>query len=617
MRRSLIVFLADVVVTLICFFLAIWLRFGFSLKLFQYYNNTAFLFVVTTISYALSYFYFGLYRGMWRFASTKDLENIIKAVAVGTLINLAVIFLLTRLEGVPRTIFLIQPVLLVMSLGGMRFSYRMLRDHILSRHQVSTQVLIIGAGNGGIRLAKDMIQNPEMQARVIGFLDDDPSKQKRTINGISVLGKTDQIPEVCEKYEINQIILAMPSAKKKDYQRILTLALKTNIPVKTLPKLTDILLGKSKAMQLKDIDPEDLLGREAVKLDLLGLAQMINDKIVLVTGAGGSIGSELTRQIAHFKPKALILFELSEFLLHEIEIELKAKFPKLNLISIVGDVKNFNELKNVFTHYRPELILHAAAYKHVPLMERNPRQAVITNILGTQNVARLAREFACARMVMISTDKAVNPTNVMGATKRIAEMIVNSEQEKTNQTIFTTVRFGNVLGSNGSVIPLFKKQIETGGPITVTHPEITRYFMSIPEACQLVLQSAAMSLAGQIFVLDMASPIKIVDLSKQMISMAGYIPEVDIKIEFTGLREGEKLYEELLADEENTEKTAHQSIRIGQRRENPSEFNQFINELIGVDTEMSREQIHFLIKRLVPEFHSHLLDKQDEGAQVH
>ncbi len=613
----MIVFLADVVVTLICFFLAIWLRFGFSLKLFQYYNNTAFLFVVTTISYALSYFYFGLYRGMWRFASTKDLENIIKAVAVGTLINLAVIFLLTRLEGVPRTIFLIQPVLLVMSLGGMRFSYRMLRDHILSRHQVSTQVLIIGAGNGGIRLAKDMIQNPEMQARVIGFLDDDPSKQKRTINGISVLGKTDQIPEVCEKYEINQIILAMPSAKKKDYQRILTLALKTNIPVKTLPKLTDILLGKSKAMQLKDIDPEDLLGREAVKLDLLGLAQMINDKIVLVTGAGGSIGSELTRQIAHFKPKALILFELSEFLLHEIEIELKAKFPKLNLISIVGDVKNFNELKNVFTHYRPELILHAAAYKHVPLMERNPRQAVITNILGTQNVARLAREFACARMVMISTDKAVNPTNVMGATKRIAEMIVNSEQEKTNQTIFTTVRFGNVLGSNGSVIPLFKKQIETGGPITVTHPEITRYFMSIPEACQLVLQSAAMSLAGQIFVLDMASPIKIVDLSKQMISMAGYIPEVDIKIEFTGLREGEKLYEELLADEENTEKTAHQSIRIGQRRENPSEFNQFINELIGVDTEMSREQIHFLIKRLVPEFHSHLLDKQDEGAQVH
>ena len=613
----MIVFLADVVVTLICFFLAIWLRFGFSLKLFQYYNNTAFLFVVTTISYALSYFYFGLYRGMWRFASTKDLENIIKAVAGGTLINLAVIFLLTRLEGVPRTIFLIQPVLLVMSLGGMRFSYRMLRDHILSRHQVSTQVLIIGAGNGGIRLAKDMIQNPEMQARVIGFLDDDPSKQKRTINGISVLGKTDQIPEVCEKYEINQIILAMPSAKKKDYQRILTLALKTNIPVKTLPKLTDILLGKSKAMQLKDIDPEDLLGREAVKLDLLGLAQMINDKIVLVTGAGGSIGSELTRQIAHFKPKALILFELSEFLLHEIEIELKAKFPKLNLISIVGDVKNFNELKNVFTHYRPELILHAAAYKHVPLMERNPRQAVITNILGTQNVARLAREFACARMVMISTDKAVNPTNVMGATKRIAEMIVNSEQEKTNQTIFTTVRFGNVLGSNGSVIPLFKKQIETGGPITVTHPEITRYFMSIPEACQLVLQSAAMSLAGQIFVLDMGSPIKIVDLSKQMISMAGYIPEVDIKIEFTGLREGEKLYEELLADEENTEKTAHQSIRIGQRRENPSEFNQFINELIGVDTEMSREQIHFLIKRLVPEFHSHLLDKQDEGAQVH
>jgi FlaA1/EpsC-like NDP-sugar epimerase len=370
-------------------------------------------------------------------------------------------------------------------------------------------------------------------------------------------------------------------------------------------------------MQLKDIDPEDLLGREAVKLDLLGLAQMINDKIVLVTGAGGSIGSELTRQIAHFKPKALILFELSEFLLHEIEIELKAKFPKLNLISIVGDVKNFNELKNVFTHYRPELILHAAAYKHVPLMERNPRQAVITNILGTQNVARLAREFACARMVMISTDKAVNPTNVMGATKRIAEMIVNSEQEKTNQTIFTTVRFGNVLGSNGSVIPLFKKQIETGGPITVTHPEITRYFMSIPEACQLVLQSAAMSFAGQIFVLDMGSPIKIVDLAKQMISMAGYIPEVDIKIEFTGLREGEKLYEELLADEENTEKTAHQSIRIGQRRENPSEFNQFINELIGVDTEMSREQIHFLIKRLVPEFHSHLLDKQDEGAQVH
>lgn len=616
-KRSSIVFVSDIVITLLTLFGAMLLRYGFAYSVIEKYLTHYSLIFSTLLTYSFSYFYFGLYRGMWRFASTKDLLRIIEAVALGTVLNLTLLFLLTRLEAIPRTIFLIHPILLILSLGGIRFTYRLIKDEMKSRIDRSDKVLIVGAGNGGIRLAKDLMNNPDMKAEVIGFLDDDPSKLKRTVNGISVLGRINDVESIAKSYEISLIIVAIPSLSKSKLKKVLSSALKTGVPVKTLPKLSEVLLGKSRALQLKEVAPEDLLGRDSVSLDLASIGHMIKGKKILVTGAGGSIGSEICRQVMLFNPECIILFELSEFLLYEIEIELKAKFKDMQVLTIVGDVRNKDKLKSVFSDYKPEMVIHAAAYKQVPLMERNPFEAINTNIIGTRNVAQVSSEFLVERFVMISTDKAVNPTNIMGASKRIAEMVINDEQLKTNKTIFTVVRFGNVLGSNGSVIPLFKKQIETGGPVTVTHPEITRYFMSIPEACQLVLQSASMSRSGEIYVLDMGEPVKIVDLARQMISIAGFTPDEDIKIEFCGLREGEKLYEELLADDESTIKSHHQSIRIGIKRENIVHFSEKLEKLVTVSEYTAAHEIHMYVKSLVPEFKSYLLDSDLEDSRVH
>jgi FlaA1/EpsC-like NDP-sugar epimerase len=616
-KRSLVVFFSDMTITVLALVMAILLRYGFAFSILEVYATNWILLSSTLLSYGFAYTYFGLYKGMWRFASTKDLERIFKAVCVGTIINLVAMFLLTRLEGIPRTLFLIHPTLLILGLGGTRFAYRVFKDQMGMKLERLERVLIIGAGNGGIRLARDLAQNPEMRAEIVGFLDDDPAKLKRTINGVPVLGASGEVIEYAVKTNASLIVLAIPSMTKKDTQRILSLALQTGLPVKTLPKLSDVLLGKSRALQLREVSPEDLLGRDAAQLDMASIGHMIQGKRLIVTGAGGSIGSEICRQVIAFNPECLILFELSEFLLYEIEMELKLKHPQLNVITIVGDVRNKNKLNKTFAKFRPHMVIHAAAYKQVPLMERNPSEAIHTNILGTQNVAQTAREYGAERFVMISTDKAVNPTNIMGASKRIAEMVVNAEQTQTNTTIFTVVRFGNVLGSNGSVIPLFKRQIENGGPVTVTHPEITRYFMSIPEACQLVLQSASMSRAGEIFVLDMGEPVKIVDLARQMISMAGFTPEVDIKIEFTGLREGEKLYEELLADDETTVKSHHESIRIGIKRDNPEAFEHKLKTLLNINEQTPDAEIHFCVKSLVPEFKSYILDQENSESRVH
>ncbi len=612
-NRSMLVFFYDVTCTIGMLFIAMFSRHPLEIVIEELSANNYLIVLSTLFSFTLSFLYFGLYRGMWRFASVKDLIRIFKAVLVGTSINMLILFIFIRLEGVPRTVVLIHPALLILGLGGARFFYRLYRDQDYSSSERSEykRVLIIGAGNGGIKLARDLRNNPEMPSIVVGYLDDDPSKLGRTINGVPVVGKSTDVAIKAKELDANLIVLAIPSIDKKESQRVLGLALQSGIQVKTLPKLTDVLLGKSRAMQLNEVSPEDLLGRDAVELDRASITHMIEARKVIVTGAGGSIGSEICRQVAHLNPEVLILFELSEFLLYEIEMELRRTFPDLALITIVGDVRNSERLRLTFKKYLPEVVIHAAAYKQVPLMERNPLEAVRTNIFGTQNLARISREFKAMRFVMISTDKAVNPTNVMGATKRVAEMIVNAEQAKSNETVYTVVRFGNVLGSNGSVIPLFKRQIELGGPVTVTHPDITRYFMSIPEACQLVLQSASMSNLGEIFVLDMGKPVKIIDLARQMISIAGLVPDVDIKIEYTGLREGEKLYEELLADEETTTQSHHKSIRVGMRRGNCPDFNSKVQSLLSTTEETSNQEIHFLIKALVPEFKSYILDREE------
>ena len=616
-KKLAIIMLHDLFVVLFAFYSAFFLRFGdLSHPIFKQLNIFVFITLIIKLS---SFYFFNLYRGMWRYLSIKDLSKIIKASAFGVLGSLIVFFTINRLDSIPRTIFFIDWILLVAGLSFGRLIYRVVYEQSVSNFtdKAKENVLIIGAGNGGIRISKDLFSNPDMISVVIGYLDDDPTKLKRTINGIPVLGKIEEVESISNKFNIDLIVVAIPSLSKSKMKKVLSFALKTGLPVKTLPKLSEVLLGKSRALQLREVSPEDLLGRDSVRLDHASIGHMVQGRKLIVTGAGGSIGSEICRQLVQFNPECIILFELSEFLLYEIEIELKRKFPDLNILTVVGDVRNKKKLQCVFSEYRPDIIIHAAAYKQVPLMERNPYEAIKTNILGTQNVAQVAREFNVERFVMISTDKAVNPTNIMGASKRIAEMVINEEQSKATKTIFTVVRFGNVLGSNGSVIPLFKKQIETGGPVTVTHPEITRYFMSIPEACQLVLQSASMSRSGEIYVLDMGEPVRIVDLARQMISIAGYIPDVDIMIEFTGLREGEKLYEELLADNETTVKSHHSSIRIGLKRNNIEHFSEKLEELISVDEETSHEKIHFLFKSIVPEFKSYILDIEPEESRVH
>ena len=508
---------------------------------------------------------FSLYRGIWRYASVADLRRILLAVAVAAALIPLVLGLFRVNAVVPRSVLIIDPILLLLLMGGDRLLYRLWKENRLygDFHLQGEPVLVLGAGEAGVGLSKELLHSRDWHQ--VGFLDDDVSKQGCVLNGVKVLGKLDSLPYWGERLGVTQIIIAMPAASHQQRKHVIDLANRNGIKALTVPAFDDLLSGRVSVSQLRAIELDDLLGRDPVQLDDAGLHEQLTDKVVLVTGAGGSIGSELCRQIARFTPKKLVLFELSEFALYNIEQEMQAKYPKLDIVYLVGDVRDDMGLDQVFGECKPNVVFHAAAYKHVPLMEcRNAWQAVRNNVFGTWRVAACAKRHGAEKFVLISTDKAVNPTNVMGTTKRLAEMVCQSLQE-AGGTRFVIVRFGNVLGSNGSVIPKFREQIAKGGPITVTHPEITRYFMSIPEAAQLVMQAGCMGKGGEIFVLDMGEPVKIVDLAKDMIRLSGF-GEDDIRIEFSGLRPGEKLYEELLADDENTLPTPHPKLRIAQAR---------------------------------------------------
>jgi FlaA1/EpsC-like NDP-sugar epimerase len=514
---------------------------------------------------SLVFFGFGLYRGIWRYASVNDLRRILFAALTATAL-IPLIMLLFRIQMVvPRSVLVMDPVLLLLTMGGSRLLYRLWKENLLygNFHLRGEPVLVIGAGGAGIGLSKELSRSNEWHQ--VGFLDDDKTKQGRTLNGIKVLGNLDSLPVWAKKLGVSQVIIAIPSATHQVRKRIIDMANQNNIRALTVPSFEDLLGGRVAISQLRAVELDDLLGRDSVELDDEGLREQLTNKVVLVTGAGGSIGSELSRQIARFEPKKLVLFELSEFALYSIEQELSMLFPHLDIVYLAGDVRDDARLEEVFGDCRPNVVFHAAAYKHVPLMERhNAWQAVRNNVYGTWRVASCAQKHSVEKFVLISTDKAVNPTNVMGTTKRMAEIICQGMQSAEG-TRFVIVRFGNVLGSNGSVIPKFREQIAKGGPITVTHPEITRYFMSIPEAAQLVMQAGYMGKGGEIFVLDMGEPVKIADLAKDLIRLSG-LGEDDIQIEFTGLRPGEKLYEELLADDENTLPTPHPKLRIAQAR---------------------------------------------------
>lgn len=558
--------------------------------------------------------YGGLYRGVWRFTSLPDLVTILRAVMIGTLAIVLVLVLFNRFELIPRSSVIFYPFLLIFLLATPRLFYRLGHEqsfHFLLTNKTHNQrVLVLGAGTSGDMLVRDMLRNHGWGYLPVGFLDDKSRLYGGKVQGIPVLGSIDKVQETVESLQIDIIIIAMPAATDEQMRRVVELCEHCTVPVRTLPKLDNIVNGQVTLHALHDVAIDDLLGRAKVQLNWQIIEAGLHDKIVMVSGGGGSIGAELCRQIARLNPTALIIFERCEFNLYRVEMQLRQEFPELVLYAHLGDIVDAVAVRHIFDCYQPQVIFHAAAYKHVPLLQSQAREAARNNVLGTQVLAEVAVAQACQTFVMISTDKAVNPTNIMGATKRVAEKICQTMNSNT-KTRFITVRFGNVLGSAGSVVPLFKAQIAKGGPVTVTHPDISRYFMTIPEACQLILQAGAMGQGGEIFVLDMGKPIKISYLAKQMIRLSGKVPGKDIQIIYTGLRPGEKLHEELFHTEEKLGKTTHANILLADHRSNDwTQLTDNLTQLAQACHNYAEQNIQKVLKRLVPEWNEETQNKQ-------
>ncbi|OGA33219.1 MAG: multidrug MFS transporter [Betaproteobacteria bacterium RIFCSPLOWO2_12_FULL_62_13b] len=563
--RNWMALVHDVVAAMIAWYLAYWLRFNTEIPQYNIPNMVGAMLWVVPLQ-AVVFFGAGMYRGMWRYASVPDLQRIALAVVLSTLaIALMLVMLPPQQPPVPRSVMLLDPMLLIMLLGGSRLGYRVWKERRLRNLLGSPgrPVVILGAGDAAADLLKNLARAGDW--RVLGLLDDNPAKRGRQIQGVNVLGALDDLVALVPSLGVERAIIAMPSASHQSRRRALEICRRAGVEALTVPSYQDLMSGKVTVSQVRNIELDDLLGRDPVLLDESRLQQWIRGRSIMVTGAGGSIGSELCRQIARFEPARLVLYEHNEFALYRMEQEFAEQHPRIGLKCVIGDVKNAARVAEALAAHRPEIVFHAAAYKHVPLMEQdNAWEAIQNNVLGTWRVAEAAIAHGVEKFVLVSTDKAVNPTNVMGASKRLAEIVCQGLQAG-NATRFVIVRFGNVLGSTGSVIPKFRKQIARGGPVTVTHPEITRYFMSIAEAAQLVLQAGLMGAGGEIFVLDMGEAVKIVDLARELIRLSGY-GESDIGIEFIGLRPGEKLYEELLADDELTQSTPHPKLRIAKSR---------------------------------------------------
>lgn len=622
-RIALLVVL-DAIIVNVAFIGAYLLRFEFDVNGNQfevwfavYASNLFPITLIVLVVFALA----GIYTSMWRYAGTQELMKVVAACVASQLLILAYITFTQQM--VPRSIYIIAGLLMMVLVGGSRIAYRMLRSLRtpgafnstvlgLGRHNLMggnvTKVMVVGAGDAGASMIREIKQHPEYGKKVVAVIDDNPSKVGSRINGVKVIGDTSKIRVVARKYGIQEIIVAIPSANRKVIQAIVNECNKTRAKIKILPSLIDLINENVSIAKLRDVDIEDLLGRDPVKVNLREISGYLEGQIVLVTGGGGSIGSELCRQIAGFKPRKLVALDIYENTVFELANEMSQAFPTVEFETVIASVRDKQRLRQVFEKYRPHVVFHAAAHKHVPLMEQNPKEALVNNILGSKNMMELSEEYLVTKFVMISTDKAVNPTNVMGATKRMAEMILQEKSRGSSKTSFSAVRFGNVLGSNGSVIPIFRKQIENGGPVTVTHPDITRYFMTIPEAVQLVIQTGAMAYGGEIFVLDMGEPVRIMDLAENVIRLSGYVPEVDIDIVVTGLRPGEKLYEELLLAEEGIEKTAHDKIYVGHPLEAKTELKEMLKKDQALEEALKEllcgpeEDIRSWLQEMVPNY---------------
>lgn len=559
MRSGTIIFIHDLIMVALAWLGAYWLRFNLSLPPELETRTSLHWLPLVLVVQAVFFRRLGLYRGIWRFASIPDLVRIAKASCLGIATIAIILFSVNRLEGVPRSVIPLYAVLLLFLLSTPRLIYRIWKDRGAPM-SAGRRALIVGAGKAGEMLVRDLLRAAGTEFAPIAFVDDDPKKKGSEIHGVRVRGRCEQIPRLVEKLEIETILIAVPSATDKEMRRLVEICEGTGVPFLTLPSMQEMLSGQMSG-HLREVSIEDLLGRAPIKLDRQGIQAHLGGKRVLVTGGGGSIGSELCKQIAQFSVAELIVFERCEFNLYQVERALRRSFPGLRLSAILGDVTDKLAVEQVISQYRPEVIFHAAAYKHVPLLEYQVRQAVQNNVLGTYTVAEAAIAGGVDEFVLISTDKAVAPENVMGATKRAAEVLVQSMNGVAG-TRFINVRFGNVLDSAGSVVPLFREQIRAGGPVTVTHPDVTRYFMTIPEACQLIMQAATIGKGGEVFVLDMGDPVKISYLAEQMIRLSGKRPGQDIRIEYVGLRPGEKISEELFNDHEGPTPTEHSKLLL-------------------------------------------------------
>lgn len=626
----------DIVAINASFFLALWFRFDCHFSEIPEKFLTAFLHfapIYTVICIAV-FWRLRLYRSIWRFASFDEMLRTLCATGVTAVIQMVgITFLFQRM---PVTYYFTGILLQFISILGIRFTYRfvlLMRAWLQKGSEdVSSRVMLIGAGAAGQMILRDIIKSEEVSDRVCCIIDDNPNKWNRFVSGVPVVGGRDDILVNCKKYNIDKIYVAIPAAMAEDKRDILQICSETGCELKSLPEIYQMITGEITVASMKDVEIEDLLGREPIRTNMDEVFRFIRGKTILVTGGGGSIGSELCRQIAAHNPKKLIIFEIYENNAYDIQLELKAAYPKLDLVTLIGSVRDSRRINQVFRTYHPEVVYHAAAHKHVPLMEDSPCESIKNNAIGTYKTAYAAMVYGCQRFVLISTDKAVNPTNIMGASKRLCEMIIQSFDrmikedrvkdlpvlfthaddeygnmprlmQKKVKTEFVAVRFGNVLGSNGSVIPLFKKQIAKGGPVTVTHPDIIRYFMTIPEAVSLVLQAGTYARGGEIFVLDMGSPVKIDTLARNLIKLCGYKPDVDIMISYTGLRPGEKLYEEKLMKEEGMKKTANDLIYIGCPIPFDTDtFLRQLQQLIAAAYE-NENNIREIVAQIVPTYH--------------
>jgi FlaA1/EpsC-like NDP-sugar epimerase len=612
-------FITVVQITIIVSSLALAFFLRFDGKIPSFYLPTLLSLFPAVLSIKMIIFWrMGLFKGWWRYVSMADLVAIFKANVFASLLFVLYVVFAHRLENIPRSVLALDFIFCFLLTGGIRFVTRAFRENYfpmpMRKSHENTRVLVVGAGDAGQMIAREIRQNPRLNLNVVGFVDDDRHKKGERFQGVPVLGGQDALASICHLHGIDEVIIAIPSASGQAIRQIVERCREAEVKFKTLPGVGDLIDGRVSVQHIKDVELDDLLGREPVRLDINKIQAYLTGKRVLVTGAAGSIGSEICRQVCRFNPSRLILFDNAETPLFHIHRELAERYPKVRQAAIIGDVRDHDRVDGIFDECLPQVVFHAAAYKHVPMMEHNPAEAANNNVRGTRIVAEAAHRVQVESFVMISTDKAVNPTNVMGASKRAAELFVQS-LARNSHTNYITVRFGNVLGSAGSVVPIFKEQIARGGPVTVTHPDVTRFFMTIPEATQLVLQAGSMGQGGEIFLLDMGESVKIVTLAEELIRLSGLRPGEDIEIKFTGLRPGEKLYEELLVSGEGCKQTSHEKIMIAESKTvNRKWLLGKLEELYHLQRAIDQQGVINKLREIVPEFRPEMAGVQ-QGEQ--